>query len=453
MKKLRPSSYTGARKAACVVSAAALMLGVSHAATIGLKFTVDYCGFGNYVNYVNSPAFGMDTNLWQNLTGSVSGETMGYGMGTGYHSCSGYTSFTMVDTISNTTVNSPPGGLYPLPNGSITVTWFGSAANWSGFAGYDAGSAGQPNPAAAPGRGEAEVYAGFIRDGVNFGPGSSGGDNNQPGYSVDIVGLKSVFTNTPFVIELVAAADSMQDLTNAFIINANNSTTQSVVYPAPQVYGNVGDTPWFRAIGGGLSTVSTALTNDHVIIAGNRAAHGGSIAATNGFNHGSTISGVIITDKPVVSMSPQPVLAAAHDNVTLRTIAAGVPPLHYQWRNGTVPISGATNTSYSITNITSGGNYDIVVTNLYGSTTSKVSVVTVDKLLITPETNGTDVVISWQVADAVLQSATNSVTGPYTDVPDVNVVPSPYTNAISAFKKFYRYRHTATTVNSNPFDM
>jgi hypothetical protein len=335
-----------------------------------------------------------------------------------------------------------------LPNGSLHATWSASTANYSGFGGYDR------NPPhydfGGPGHlpGEGEVYWGFLRDGVNLGLGSSGGDNNQPGYSVDIVGLQTLFTNTPYVIQLVGASDSMETLTNAFIIDATLSVTQSVTYPNTPPVGNVGDTAWTRGSGGGLSTVSGALTNDHVKIIGNRAQH---VANPGGFNRASSIAGFIITDKPVVTMSPRPVLAAAHDDVTLRAIAAGVPPLSYQWRNGGVPISEATNTSYSISNITSGGNYDLVITNAFGSATSKVSVLTVDKLLITPATNGTDVVISWKLADAVLQSATNSVTGPYTDV--TGTPTSPYTNAISGVSQFYRYRHAATNVNSNPYDM
>src|SRR5689334_858588 len=98
------------RKVACTVSAAALMLGVSSAATIGLKFTVDYCGFANYVNYVNAPAFGVPTDQWQNLTA----------MGTGYHSCAGTDFFSLNEVIDTT---SSSGGLHPLPNGSLTLNW------------------------------------------------------------------------------------------------------------------------------------------------------------------------------------------------------------------------------------------------------------------------------------------------------------------------------------------
>ncbi len=352
-------------KIAGTVSAAALMLGVSHAATVGFNFQANYCSAPSYSGaIVTAAAFGIQPNAWENLSP----------MDNGYGSCAGPLFYTLSQTIDTT---SSAGGLNPLPNGSLNLSWTAATANVSGFAGYGPGFGGNGyHP------GEQQVYWGFLRDGVNFGPGSSSGDNNQTGYSIDIVGLKSVFTNTPFVVQLIASADSMQDLTNAFIIDATHSTTQSVAYAKPQVYGNVGDTAWYRAIGGGISTVSGAVDANHVQIIGNRAQH---VANPGGFNHGSTISGFIITDKPVVTMSPQPVQCGPHDDVSLRAIAAGVPPLSYQWRKGGAAIANATTTSYAISNIITSGNYDVVVTNLYGSATSKVSNVTVDSLLISPQ--------------------------------------------------------------------
>lgn len=375
MKKLRcRSNPLPSRQVACTVSAAALMLGVSHAATIGLKFTVDYCGYGNYVNYVNAAAFGIPMNQWENLTA----------MGTGYHSCSGPLYFNLSETIDTTTST---GGLHPLPNGSLSLNWGGATENWSGFIGYD--PTGPPQPiTSGPPVPEAQVYAGFIRDGVNFGPGQGGtyGDNNQPGYNIDITGLRSLFTNTPYAVQLVASSDSMQYLTNAFIIDATLSTTQSVTYPNPQVYGNAGDTAWFRAIGGGLSTASGAFSTDHLKVIGNRAYH---TAGPPAVNFASTISGVIITDKPVVTMSPRSLLASPADTIALSAYAVGVPPLSYQWRKNGQAIAGATTTFYSQNNtvLAYAGNYDLVVTNLYGAATSSVAVVTVDHITATPGNN------------------------------------------------------------------
>ena len=77
-------------------------------------------------------------------------------------------------------------------------------------------------------------------------------------------------------------------------------------------------------------------------------------------------------------MSPQPVpLAAPGDTVALSAYAVGVPPLSYQWRLNGTPIAGATNVAYSLTNVSVAtfGNYDLVVTNLYGAATSLPSLV------------------------------------------------------------------------------
>jgi hypothetical protein len=193
-----------------------------------------------------------------------------------------------------------------------------------------------------------------------------------------------------------------------------------------------------------------AVDADHVMIIGNRAAHGGDKTVPDDYNDASTISGFIVTDKPVVSMSPQPVAAVTHDTVNLRTIAAGVPPLSYQWRNGGTPIAGATTTGYSIPNISLGGNYDVVVTNLYGSTTSKVSAVTIDRIAIIPGPDVGTNAISWKAVGAVLQSAP-SVNGPYTDIDPPAT--SPYLAPIDSTQQFYRYRYTTTILNSNPYDM
>jgi hypothetical protein len=350
-------------RAVCTVPAAALMLGVSHAATVGFNFQTHYCSLESYSGSpVTATAFGIETNGWQSLQQ----------MDTGYGCDPG--PFSLNQVIDKT---SSGGGLNPLPNGSLNVSWSGYVANVSGFGGYDrnpphftfGGNGFHP--------GEEQVYWGFIRDGVNFGPGSSGGNNNQPGYSLDISGLKSLFTNSSFVVELIASSDSLSALTNAFIIDATLSTTQSVTYPNIPPIGNVGDTAWPRGVGGGLSTVSGPVDTDHLMIIGNRAQHS---AGPPAFNNASTIAGFIITDKPVVSMSPQPVFATPGDTVTLRAIAVGVPPLSLQWRKDSVPIANATNLTYVIPGITSGGNFDLLVTNLYGSTTSKVAAVTVDQL-------------------------------------------------------------------------
>jgi len=346
------------------------MLGVSQAATVGFNFTCNYCATGYAGAVVTATAFGIATNGWESLSQ----------MDTGYGGCSsGIGPFSLNEVIDTTTTS---GGLNPLPNGSLNVSWSAYEANVSGFGGYA-----EPGPHYTFGGsghkpGAEEVYWGFLRDGVNFGVGSSGGDNDQPGWSVDITGLKSVFTNSPFVVQMIGAGDSIQNLTNVFVIDATLSTTQSVSYPNIPPVGNVGDVAWVRGIGGGLSTFSGAVNTDHLMLVGNRAQHS---AGPPAFNNASEVAGFMITDQPLVTMSPQPVLVSPGDTATLRALAIGVPPLEMQWRRNGVTVPGATNLSYTISNVVAGaGNYDLVVTNLYGSTTSQVAAVTLDHLRIAP---------------------------------------------------------------------
>jgi len=430
------------RKVACTVSAAALMLGVSEAASIGFNLQVDYCGASAaYRNNVTATAFGIAATSWENLTPMM----------TGYADfpCDqpGYTLSEVINTASSAS------GLHPLPNGSLSINWSAPTANWSYWGGY-----GRPGPyydfvgsTVIPGEGE--VYAGFTRDGINSGP-PGGVDNTSglPPYQIDITGLKTLFTNTPFVIQLMASSDSMYHLTNAFIIDATSSTTQSVIYANPSHPKDRNDAPWIRGHGGGLSTVSASLNTDHVKLMGNFPQHSASLDAdkTHSINNASCIAGFIITDKPVVTMSPQPVAAILHSSVTLRAIAAGVPPLSYQWRKGGASISGATSTNYNIPDITVGGNYDLVVTNTYGAATSKVSVVAIDRLAITRGPGSGTNTITWQAPGAVLQSA-NSANGTYVDISPTAA--SPYLAPVSSSPKFYRYRVTPGSITSNPYDM
>jgi len=401
-RRPRPRKNTQARKATCTISAAALMLGVSHAATIGFNFTSHYCYTGFSGAYVTATAFGIATNGWESLTE----------MDSGYGPCSaGFGPFTLNEVIDTTTSS---GGLNPLPNGTLNITWSAYESNVSGFGGYAEAPPSYIFSGNGHKPGEEEVYWGFLRDGVNFGQGSSGGDNNQEGWSVDITGLKTVFTNSAFVVEVIGAGDSIENLTNVFVIDATLSTTQSVIYPKLPPITDQADAAWPRGIGGGLSTGSGMVNTDHLRLVGNRAEHS---AGPPAFNNASEVAGFILTDKPLVTMSPRPVLTSPGDTVTLRAIAIGVPPLSLQWRQDGLAVPGATNLSYTISNTIAGaGNYDLVVTNMYGSTTSKVSTVTLDKLNIasgpgyTPDTKPSGPPHDGAVINAtILPSSTDSL--------------------------------------------
>jgi len=209
-------------------------------------------------------------------------------------------------------------------------------------------------------------------------------------------------------VELVASSDSMQDLTNAFVIDMVGLTTNSVNYPSTPPVVNVPGSPWYRGAGGGLSTASATINTDHIKIISNTAQHGLN-ATPSGYDHAGTIAGFIITDKPVISMSPQSVNGNPGDSVALSMYAAGVPPLAYQWRKNGHAIPGATTNSYNIASLglANEGNYDVVVTNAYGSATSRVSVVSGGTITMTPISG---LVVDSQPANAERNGANQGAT-------------------------------------------
>ena len=90
----------------------------------------------------------------------------------------------------------------------------------------------------------------------------------------------------------------------------------------------------------------------------------------------------IATPAPGISQQPQSISVDQGGSATFTVTATGQAPLSYQWYNasGPNPITSATNTSLSISNIDisqTGSSYYVVVTNSFGSVTSSPAVITV----------------------------------------------------------------------------
>jgi hypothetical protein len=120
---------------------------------------------------------------------------------------------------------------------------------------------------------------------------------------------------------------------------------------------------------------------------------------------GSVTSGVaplIVTGPPVITAQPAGQTLVVGMNATFNVSASGTQPLNYQWRrNGTdlvdgLNIFGSTTAVLNITNVQLGdsANFQVVITNIAGSITSAVAVLTVNPaptppLIITPPANQT----------------------------------------------------------------
>ena len=82
---------------------------------------------------------------------------------------------------------------------------------------------------------------------------------------------------------------------------------------------------------------------------------------------------------PVFFTKPLDQMAYAGNNATFTSLAIGNPAAAYQWRFTGTNISGATNATYTRSNVQSNdaGNYTVVASNTSGSVTSAVAHLTV----------------------------------------------------------------------------
>jgi PKD repeat protein len=90
---------------------------------------------------------------------------------------------------------------------------------------------------------------------------------------------------------------------------------------------------------------------------------------------------ILVTNvPPSITIPPVPQTVAVGVPAIFTVGAAGTPPLAYQWRFNGVPIGGATDTTYTVPapQCADGGPYDVVVTNVSGSITSSVALLTAE---------------------------------------------------------------------------
>jgi len=92
------------------------------------------------------------------------------------------------------------------------------------------------------------------------------------------------------------------------------------------------------------------------------------------FTVGGTFNPPSITRQP-----PTNNLVGYGQTITVPALVSGTPPLHFQWRKSGTEVSGQTDTTLLIPNATfaNGGNYQLVITNAFGSITSSVAQVTI----------------------------------------------------------------------------
>ena len=199
---------------------------------------------------------------------------------------------------------------------------------------------------------------------VNLGGNQNSSNSNTSMYSVVIIGQGgALLDTTPPVITLVGA--------NPQIVERGTPYTELGATALDNLDGDMSGTIVIDA-----SSVDTTTVGDYVVTynvsdgAGNPA-----VQVTR------TVNVLAAPVPPTITMQPTNVTVAEPNSATFMVLAAGMPPLSYQWRRNGSGIDGATSATY-VVNPTNeltddGAQFDVVVTNGAGSVTSATALLTV----------------------------------------------------------------------------
>jgi hypothetical protein len=134
-------------------------------------------------------------------------------------------------------------------------------------------------------------------------------------------------------------------------------------------------------------TSVSATTNISLTISNVTQANAGtySFVVTNFWGSTTSSNATLTVISPLSVSAPQSQTNYAGKTVSLTVTPTGTAPFSYQWQNGGVNVSNVGNISGANTNTlsfapaatTNSGNYQVIVTNLSGSVTSSVAVVSI----------------------------------------------------------------------------
>jgi len=92
----------------------------------------------------------------------------------------------------------------------------------------------------------------------------------------------------------------------------------------------------------------------------------------------SRLAKLTVNLPPSITNQPSSHTAVAGESDTLGVQAGGTPPLSYEWYFNGLPLNGATSTHVTFASVqpSNAGNYQVIITNLYGAATSLVATLT-----------------------------------------------------------------------------
>lgn len=153
-----------------------------------------------------------------------------------------------------------------------------------------------------------------------------------------------------------------------------------------------------------------------------------------GFDIFGMVPTVGYTNLPLlITTQPQDRVVGVDSSTTFDLEAEGLEPFSYQWSKDRLPISGATDSSYTISNVqpSDAGQYSAQIAKETGTLTSRAATLTVCGPLSISQSDN-QLTISWP-GNGTLQVA-NQVSGPWVSLPNN----SPYSIPLSVDHGFFR---------------
>ncbi len=187
--------------------------------------------------------------------------------------------------------------------------------------------------------------------------------SSSTGQSTGVDSVTTVHTGIWYHVAGVRGSNFVQIYVNGVLEQQTNITFPQDYGNFPLYFGTTGESYWDHKLAGNLDEIALY----------NRPLSSNEIAAI----YAASSSGKC--KEPEITLPPQDTSLLVNSNAIFTAAATGFGVLSYQWQFNGAPIAGATNSSVTLTNVqlTNDGNYDVVVTNMLGSATSTVAVLTV----------------------------------------------------------------------------
>jgi hypothetical protein len=208
---------------------------------------------------------------------------------------------------------------------------------------------------------------------------------NAGNYSVVVTNVAGSVTSSNAVLALLTAPSITIQPTNQTAVQGGNVTfSVTATGTAPLNYQWRFNTTNLLI---GATNSTLIMTNVQTTNAGNY-----SVVVTNVIGSATSSNAVLTVNvPPTITTQPTNQTVRQGSNAVFTVTAAGTAPLSYRWLFNGTNMTGATNTSLTITNAqtTNAGNYSVVVTNVAGSVTSSIATLTIllPPIITVPPTN------------------------------------------------------------------